>query len=146
MNRQTINLLCGIFILLTVFAYLTKDLWVVPIHEFFANSSKNISEIEFKFLDGDLGKTFPVKKVQVLKGDSFSFTLEDGSRVLGHIKTKATEDSKQKVIDLINHCENPRIHLVHKEDEGWLIEFKFHYQGNEISLDNWLTANKLGYK
>lgn len=95
------------------------------------------------------GKTYDVKKIIVLRGDSFDITLKDDSetRVLGVLSVSATEDAKQKVIDLLNNSLKPKVVLSKKQsDNRWLVNIFVEVNEKQISLSEWLESNKLVYK
>jgi hypothetical protein len=93
------------------------------------------------------GKKFDVKKITVLRGDSFDLTMTDDARVLGKLPVMATENAKAKVLDLLNHSTNPKVLLREKQPDGrWVIDLFFTFEGKEINLTEWLSSNKLVYK
>lgn len=95
------------------------------------------------------GKTYDVKKLIVLRGDSFDITLKntDETRVLGVLSVSATDDAKQKVIDLLNNIIKPKVILKEKQSENrWLVDIFFVANDKEVSLSEWLESNKLVYK
>lgn len=95
-------------------------------------------------------KTFPIKRIQVLKGDFFEITFRENDiekRVLGELPVSATEDAKTKVLDLMNHCTEPKVYLKSKGANGrWLVEINFVYNEKGVNLSTWLTQNGLTYK
>lgn len=97
--------------------------------------------------DSQKGKRYDVKKITVLRGDSFDFTLKENERVLGKLNLNATEDAKSKVIDLLNHISSPVIVLQEKQSDGrWIIDLLFIKDEKEINLSSWLISNNLVYK
>lgn len=99
--------------------------------------------------DNEADKTHPIKRIQVLKGDYFDITLgtEPEQRVLAKLSVLATEDSKIKVLDLMNHCTQPKVTLKSKDSEGrWVVDIVFVHEGKDIILSQWLTQNGLTYK
>ena len=99
--------------------------------------------------DNEAGKTYPIKRIQVLKGDYFDITIaaEPEKRVLAKLSVLATEDSKTKVLDLMNHCTQPKVTLKSKDSEGrWVVDVAFVHEGKDIILSQWLTQNGLTYK
>lgn len=150
MNRRTLKLIAAITVLGTVFALLTKDSWYPWLHERWASGSKHVSELAPPPItppDEDVGKVFVVKRVQVLKGDQFDVVLDNDSRILARLKVRAVENSKAKVVDLFNSCENPTVRLLKKEEDGqWLVDFQFKQGGKDVDLASWLSDNKLVYK
>lgn len=99
--------------------------------------------------DNEVGKTYPIKRIQVLKGDYFDITIatEPEKRVLAKLSVLATEDSKTKVLDLMNHCTQPKVTLKSKDAEGrWVVDVMFVHENKDVNLAQWLTQNGLTYK
>lgn len=97
----------------------------------------------------EIGKNYEVIKITVVRGDSFDVTLKDGndSRILAKLPVMAVENSKGKVIDVLNHSTKPRVVLRDKQSDGrWMIDLFFEQDGKEINLSDWLVSNKLVYK
>jgi len=97
-----------------------------------------------------VGKTYSIKRIQVLKGDYFDITISEDKldkRILGKLSVLATEDSKTKVLDLMNHCTQPKVTLTSKDSEGyWIVEINFVHESKDVNLAQWLTQNGLTYK
>lgn len=97
-----------------------------------------------------VSKIYPIKRIQVLKGDYFDITIsEDKSekRILGKLSVLATEDSRNKVLDLMNHCTQPKATLKSKDSEGrWIVEIDFIHENKELNLSQWLVQNGLTYE
>lgn len=99
--------------------------------------------------ESEKGKRFDVRKVIVLHGDSFDITMKDegSTRILGKLPVMATENAKEKVLDLLNHSTNPKVVLREKQPDGrWTIDFFFTNNGKELNLSEWLSSNNLVYK
>lgn len=100
--------------------------------------------------ESEKGKRFDVRKVTVLRGDSFDITMKDeaNTRILGKLPVMATENAKGKVLDLLNHSTNPKVVLREKQPDGrWTIDFFFtNNDGKEINLVEWLSSNNMVYK
>lgn len=97
----------------------------------------------------EAGKKYNVRKVTVVRGDSFDLTIKDGndSRILAKLSVAAVENAKGKVLDVLNHSTKPRVVLREKQPDGrWTIDFFFTNEGKEINLADWLVANNLVYK
>lgn len=94
------------------------------------------------------GKNYKVKKVTVLKGDTFDLTLlPEGNRIIGKLALVATSDAKSKVLDLLNSGERPRVVLKNRNSEGyWEIDFFFFLNSKEINLSEWIVSNNLVYQ
>lgn len=103
--------------------------------------------VPVKVEDADVGKWFDIKRVRVVTGDQFEITTGDDMRILGKLKVNATEDSKSKVVSLLNTCEAPKVRLVTRQsDSKWTVDIKFNQSGKEVDLATWLSENKLVYK
>lgn len=95
------------------------------------------------------GKKYEISKIIVLRGDTFDITLKDNdkTRVLGVLSVPATDDSKEKVLDLLNNSVKPHVVLKKKQDDNrWLIELYFTNDDKVLNLSEWLVLNKLVYK
>lgn len=149
MNSRTVRLLLAIVVLAAALLFVTKDTWESPLREWLG-VPKHVSELAPPSSappSSDEGKTFAVKRVQVLKGDQFDLVLENESRILAKLSVRTADQAKAKVIDLLNNCENPKVRLVKKEPDGqWLIDFRVTQSGKEVDLATWLSDNKLVYK
>jgi len=99
--------------------------------------------------ESEKGKRFDVSRVIVLRGDSFDMTMKDegSTRILGKLPVMATENAKEKVLDLLNHSTNPKVVLREKQPDGrWTIDFFFTNNEKEQNLVEWLSSNNLVYK
>jgi hypothetical protein len=97
--------------------------------------------------DDQSGKTYSIKRIQVLKGDYFDISMFEDKRILAKLSVLATEDSKNKVLDLMNHCTQPKVTLKSKDIEGrWIVEIDFLHENQKVNLAQWLTQNGLTYK
>lgn len=92
---------------------------------------------------------YNVRKIIVLRGDNFDLTMKDenNTRILGKLSVMATDNAKEKVLDLLNHSINPRVILREKQPDGrWIIDFSFTNNDKELDLVQWLISNNLVYK
>ena len=95
------------------------------------------------------GKSFAVRRVNVTTGNSFDFTLKDQTvtRILGELPVMATKESKQKLVELLNRSDSPRIVLKDRRNDGrWVVDFFVTENGSEINVVDWLKKNKLVYQ
>ena len=86
------------------------------------------------------GKSFLVRRVTVNTGSSYDFTLKDENvnRILGELSVAATKESRQKIVELLNRSDSPRIILRDRRNDGkWLIDFFVTEKGNEINVADW---------
>ncbi len=150
MNTRTFRLAFAIAVLAAALLYMTQDSWFTALSEWYAKGSRHVSEIEPPPVSPPptaVGKTFAIKRVKVLKGDQFDIVLDDETRILARLMVHATENSKGKVIDLINSCENPKARLVRKLPDGqWLVDIQFKQGGKDCDLATWLSDNKMVYQ
>ena len=97
-----------------------------------------------------VGKKLSVKRIQILKGDFFDILLfEKEQRILAKLSVMATDDSKQKVLDMMHHSSNPKILIKGfstKNDGYWIVDIFFVHEEKELSLTEWLTENNFIYK
>lgn len=147
MSRKATFIL-AILALAGVLGYVTRDHWLPTVKGWVPGQEKVAEQPNLPTLpDSEVGKTFSIKRISVLKGDHFDITTRDGKRVLCRLTVMATNESKSKVLDLFNHCADPRVVLKSKQPDGhWTVEILFKYNGNETKLSEWLTANKLVYQ
>jgi hypothetical protein len=99
--------------------------------------------------DSNVKKRFAISRVIVLRGDTFDITIkDDGTRILGKLSVMATDNSKGKVLDLLNYSTHPEIILKEKQSDGrWTIDFfAVDNNGKEFNLVEWLSSNNLVYK
>ena len=149
MNSRTIKLLAAIVVLATALLLLTRDQWFPSLNEWYTKDFKHVTEVAPPLTPPGLkaGQEFSVKRVQVLKGDQFDIVLDNETRILARLLVRAVDGSKLKVVDLLNNCENPRVRLVRKLDDGqWLVDFRLAQNGKDVDVATWLSDNKLVYK
>lgn len=92
-------------------------------------------------------KTYEIQKAIVVSGDTFDLSLRDGSRILAKLSVSTVDSAKGKVVDILNHCTNPRVILLEKQPDGrWKVDVFFTHEDKEINLSEWLVANKLVYE
>lgn len=140
--RQKIELLViGMWLLAAVVFYYKYD-----------KKSKNpelpVPETIFpKVTDAEKGKRFEVTKVTVLRADVLDITIKNKDRIMAKLALTATDDAKEKVLDLLNNSTQPIVVLREKQSDGrWIVDFFFTNNGKEVSLSEWLLSNNLVYK
>jgi len=93
----------------------------------------------------------PVKilKVDVIKGHEFDLTLEDGKIIRALLSVESVKDSKNKVIEIFANSTDPKVILIKKENNFWIVEiyltFKNENKEIEVSLNEWLKQKNLIY-
>jgi hypothetical protein len=94
------------------------------------------------------GKSFEVRRISVQTGSAFDMTLKDDKvvRVLADLSVHATAESKQKIVDLLNNSNQPRVVLRDRKSDGrWLVDFFVKQNGVDVNVADWLLKNKLVY-
>jgi len=88
-----------------------------------------------------------IRRIIVLRADTFDCTMKDNSRLLVKLPVNATDDAKEYVINLINHGSSPKIILHEKQKEGhWIADFFITQNNKETNLSNILLSKNLVYK
>jgi hypothetical protein len=108
------------------------------------NSRENVEFSELKS-----GKSFSVSRIVVVNPNNFSFVLRDDSKtkIMGKFDVIASEDSKSRILELLNSCESPKITLLNKSEDGiWTVDLSMMQNENTINFKDWLLKNNLVYK
>jgi hypothetical protein len=85
-----------------------------------------------------------IEKIFVIDKNSFDVILEDQSKITVSLPVNATDEAKQKIIELLKESSNPKVILYNKRKDGrWLADLKFLFKEKEISLKDWLSSNDL---
>lgn len=121
---------------------------------FFVDKQKQIiSDPPIEQFDNDekieTVQKFDVKKIVVISSNSYDFTLKDekNTRILAKLSVLVTEDAKQKIIDLLNNVETPKVKLKEKQEDGkWIVDLFYTVNGQEQSFSSWLEEKNLVYK
>lgn len=121
---------------------------------FFVDKQKQIiSDPPIEQFDNDekieTVQKFDVKKIVVISSNSYDFTLKDekNTRIIAKLSVLVTEDAKQKIIDLLNNVETPKVKLKEKQEDGkWIVDLFYTVNGQEQSFSSWLEEKNLVYK
>jgi len=136
MNKKNILILVIALFSLLIFVVVKKK------HE--TNLKNNVD-----FLALNPGNSFSVSRIVVINPSVFSFVLRDDSKtkIMGKLDVIASENSKSKILDLLNSCESPKITLLDKSEDGiWTVDLSLTQNEETINLKNWLIKNNLVYK
>ena len=93
-------------------------------------------------------RIYDVKKISVIDGNTFDLLLKDDSvsRILAQLPVKGVGESKKKIVELLNHCEKPKVFLKEKEKDGkWIVDMTVQVDSKEINIVDWLKTNNLIY-
>lgn len=88
-----------------------------------------------------------VSLVEVVSGNEFVLTLEDGRRIHGVLKVNAIPAAKDEVMKLINTTHDPKVCLLSETNDVWLIDLVVVLDTDngpvDIHLANWLREKQL---
>lgn len=94
-----------------------------------------------------LKEKIAVRRVIVLRADTFDCTLKDNSRLLVKLPVYATDDAKDFVLSIMNHGSSPKMILNEKQKDGcWKVDFFINHNGKEANLSSLLSEKNLVYK
>lgn len=134
---------------------LVIGLWFLVAIVFYYQYNKKVVSPEYpipetlipKIGEGEKGKKFDVIKVSFLRADVIDVTIKNKDRLMAKLNIVATDDAKEKVLDLLNESSNPKVLLKEKQPDGrWVVDFFFINNGKEVNLTEWLIKNNLVYK
>lgn len=145
MKSKRILLVGSVVLLSLVLAHVGRDHWLP---QKVADRLPNVPLLpESDDTSLKAGSTHPIRRIQVLKGDQFDIVFRDETRILARLSVRAAESAKPKVLDLLNHIDNPQVFLKSKEPDGqWVVDILFVHEQREINLADWLHENKLVYQ
>jgi len=90
-----------------------------------------------------IGQERGITKIGVLNGHEFDLELENGERVHAVLTVDSTPEATEEVIKLINKSINPRIVVLDKRDNLWVIELHLTVREIEFKLSDWLVDRNM---
>lgn len=98
----------------------------------------------------ELRNPIPILKIDVIKGHEFDLTLSDGRIIHALLSVESIRNSKSKVIDLLSISTDPKVILLNKKDNFWIVEIYLTIKDSkneeiEISINEWLKQKNLVY-
>ena len=93
-------------------------------------------------------ETYTVTEITVLAGNEFDLKLENGKRIHAKLLVTPVPDAKQRVITYLNQIQNPRIVVLGRQGDTWMIDLYVRTESQaslweEVSLTKWLKENEL---
>lgn len=101
-----------------------------------------------KFDDVNLSRVHQITKIKVLTGDKYEisyFEKEMEFCILGKLSCNAKNESKYKVINLLNQVKSPKLLIISKREIDYIIEIIFEQNDKDVKISDWLKYNKLTY-
>ncbi|MHA1948695.1 MAG: hypothetical protein ACW99G_03015 [Candidatus Thorarchaeota archaeon] len=94
------------------------------------------------------GNTYVAKKIKVMAGNEFDITLDNGKRIHAKLAVNSVPDAKHKVITYLNQTTNPKVVVLGKQGDIWIIDLYVRKElqaslYEEISLTSWLKDSGL---
>lgn len=90
---------------------------------------------------------YDVSLVEVISGNEFVLTLQDGRRIHGILKISAIPAAKNEVMKLINSTHNPKVCLLSENNGVWTVDLVVVSDTSngpvEIHLATWLREKQL---
>lgn len=93
-------------------------------------------------------ETFTVSEITVLAGNEFDLKLDNGKRIHAKLLVNTVPDAKHKVIDYLNSIQQPRVVILGRQGETWMVDLYVRMESQaslweEVSLTKWLQENEL---
>lgn len=93
-------------------------------------------------------ETFTVSEITVLAGNEFDLKLDNGKRIHAKLLVNTVPDAKYKVIDYLNSIQQPRVVILGRQGETWMVDLYVRMESQaslweEVSLTKWLQENEL---
>jgi len=95
----------------------------------------------------NFGKSYKVKSIRIVD-DAFevSFTSNgELSCIYGKTPLKIKSSAKNKIINFLNKVEKPRMIIISKSSDFYIIDFIFVQNGEDIKFSDWLKSNRFTY-
>jgi uncharacterized protein YpmB len=111
--------------------------------------TKSANKIDIETRISQQGDTYSVKKITVLAGNEFDITLDNGKRIYAKLAVTTVPDAKHRVITYLNETINPKVVILGKQGETWIVDLYVRMESQaslldeEVSLSNWLKENGL---
>lgn len=84
------------------------------------------------------GFKYKIESVRVQQPHEFEIKIYDVGWIKGQLREKAPMLARKPVIELFNNATDPKVILVEKVDNTWLIDIKLTVNAKEIDLVSWL--------
>jgi hypothetical protein len=87
-----------------------------------------------------------VRKISILGNNLFQIVLDEDSSlktIIGRIDCDQINCEDADLKQLLRKISSPKVVLVHKQDEVWLLKINFILEGKRMSLRKWLDSQNL---
>jgi hypothetical protein len=87
-----------------------------------------------------------VRKISILGNNLFQIVLDEDSSlktIIGKIDCDRINCEDADLKQLLRKISSPKVVLVHKQDEVWLLKINFILEGKRMSLRKWLDSQNL---
>lgn len=87
-----------------------------------------------------------VKKISILGNNLFEIVLDEGlslKTVTGRIDCNKINCTDSDLRELLRNISSPKVVLIQKQNEVWLLKINFILEGKRISLRGWLASRGL---
>ena len=131
-NKENILLVGLLSFLLCSFAY------IIFKNHFDPNSSNDLHSKKMQI----------IKKIKVISGHEYEITYLENDHdvcICGHLAVKSKIESKMKVISMLNNIDKPRLLILEKNHDDYMIEIIFQQNSKDIKISEWLKYNRLAY-
>lgn len=91
----------------------------------------------------EVGSVYKATRIQVIEGNTFDITLGTGARVKAELTVNTPPEAVSKVIGILNRSTDPRVHIVKKVDDVWVVRLQITTEEGTIYLSDWLKQNQL---
>lgn len=89
-----------------------------------------------------------ITRIRVISGDRYEITyVKDGDLVCSNcvLKVKTVQDSKGKIINLLNSVRKPEMRVLGKSESDYVVDIIFVQNSKELKFSDWLKSNRLTY-
>ena len=87
-----------------------------------------------------------VRKISILGNNLFGLILDEGDSlktIVGKIDCDKINCSDSDLKNLFRKIRNPKVVLIQKQNEIWLLKINFTLEGDKMSLRGWLNSHGL---
>jgi len=87
-----------------------------------------------------------VRKISILGNNLFQIVLDEDSSlktIIGRIDCDHINCEDADLKKLLRKISSPKVVLIHKQDEVWLLKINFILEGKRMSLRKWLDSQNL---
>lgn len=92
--------------------------------------------------------SYSIRSIELGKDDpnKLNIVLNNGIMVQGKLPVTIVPEAKNKIIDFLTESNNPKVLLKGKQESVWVVDVLVEFNGQNVSLTDWLKTNKLAYQ